>query len=103
MTLEQITKMLEATGVTAWYNHAPVGTKVPFITYTYSSENFFADNKVYYQKRTLQVILYSSKKNPGLEERIEKALTDAELPWSMEDSFENEQKIFMTIYESEVI
>lgn len=103
MTLEEVAQALEVSGVTVWYNHAPTGTKVPFITYTCASDNFFADDKVYNKKLSLRAVLYSSKKDTELETRIEQALTDAGLPWNMTDSFENEQKVFMTIYESEVI
>lgn len=104
MTLKDIKNMLSIPGVTVWYNHAPAGTKVPFITYTcHSDNNFFADDKVYKKKKSLRAVLYSAEKNEKLEELLEKAMNDAGLPWSMTDSFDVDEQVFMTIYESEVI
>ena len=51
----------------------------------------------------MRAVLYSTKKDEKLETLIESALEEAEIPWSMTDEFENEQKVFMTIYEAEVI
>ncbi|MCM1273195.1 MAG: hypothetical protein NC225_12315 [Clostridium sp.] len=104
MKLKDIKDMLSVPGVTVWYNHAPAGTKVPFVTYTcHSDNNFFADNKVYKKKKSLRAVLYSDGKNEELEELLEKAMDAAELPWSMTDSFDAGEQVFMTIYESEVI
>ena len=90
--------------VTVLYVFAPVGSKVPQFTYTCHVEiNFFADDKVYQKISSLRAVLYSTKKNEKLEAMIEDALNEAEIPWSMTDEFENEQKVFMTIYESKTI
>ena len=103
MTQEQIKEILTVEGVTVWYNHAPVGTKVPFVTYTsHNNNNVFADNRVYVKKGTLSIRLYSSKKDEALEEKLEAAMDAAGLPWSMSDDFDNED-VFITIYESEVV
>ena len=51
----------------------------------------------------MRAVLYSTKKNEKLEAMIEDALNEAEIPWSMTDEFENEQKVFMTIYEAKTI
>ena len=98
MTIADVKKVLSVPGVTVHYDHAPEGTKVPFITYTcHADSNFFADDKVYQKISSMRAVLYSTKKNEKLETLIE------EIPWSMTDEFENEQKVFMTIYEAEVI
>lgn len=104
MTVADVKKLLSVPGVTVHYDHAPVGTKVPFITYTcHADSNFFADDKVYQKISSLRVVLYSTKKNEKLEALIEAALNEAEIPWSMTDQFESESKVFMTIYEAEVM
>lgn len=104
MTIADVKKVLSVPGVTVHYDHAPVGTKVPYVTYTcHADNNFFADDKVYQKIRSMRAVLYSTKKDEKLETLIESALDEAEIPWSMTDEFENEQKVFMTIYEAEVI
>ena len=78
--------------------------EVPYVTYTcHADNNFFADDKVYQKIRSMRAVLYSTKKDEKLETLIESALDEAEIPWNMTDEFENEQKVFMTIYEAEVI
>lgn len=103
MTLEQLTEILAVVGVPVCYDHAPVGTKVPFITFTCNKDNnVFADDKVYVKKGSLSVRLYSPIKDEELEKKLEDAMNAAELPWRMTDDFDNED-VFITIYESEVI
>lgn len=104
MTIADVKKVLSVPGVTVHYDHAPVGTKVPYVTYTcHADSNFFADDKVYKKISSMRAVLYSTKKDEKLETLIESALDEAEIPWNMTDEFENEQKVFMTIYEAEVI
>ena len=104
MTIADVKKVLSVPGVTVHSCHAPVGTKVPYVTYTcHADNNFFADDKVYQKISSLRAVLHSTKKDEKLEALIESALDEAEIPWSMTDEFENEQKVFMTIYEAEVI
>lgn len=104
MTIADVKKVLSVPGVTVHYDHAPVGTNVPYVTYTcHADSNFFADDKVYQKIRSMRAVLYSTKKDEKLETLIESALDEAEIPWNMTDEFENEQKVFMTIYEAEVI
>ena len=103
MTIADVKKVLSVPGVTVHYDHAPVGTKVPYVTYTcHADNNFFADDKVYQKIRSMRAVLYSTKKDEKLETLIESALDEAEIPWNMTAEFENEQKVFMTIYEAEV-
>lgn len=104
MTIVDVKKVLSVPGVTVHYDHAPVGTNVPYVTYTcHADSNFFADDKVYQKISSMRAVLYSTKKNEKLEAMIEDALNEAEIPWSMTDEFENEQKVFMTIYEAKTI
>ncbi len=104
MTIADVKKVLSVPGVTVHYDHAPVVTKVPYVTYTcHADSNFFADDKVYQKISSLRAVLYSTKKNEELEALIEAALDEAEIPWSMTDQFKSDSKVFMTIYEAEVM
>ena len=64
MTIADVKNVLSVPGVTVHYDHAPVGTKVPFITYTcHADSNFFADDKVYQKISSMRAVLYSTKKD----------------------------------------
>ena len=104
MTIADVKKVLSVPGVTVLFDLAPEGTKVRFMSYTcHADNNFFADDKVYQKISSMRAVLYSTKKDEKLEALIEAALDEAEIPWSMTDEFENEQKVFMTIYEAKTI
>ncbi len=102
--MRDLKKVLSVPVVTVHYDHAPVGTKVPYISCTcHADNNFFADDKVYQKISSLRAVLHSTKKDEKLEALIESALDEAEIPSTLTDEFENEQKVFMTIYKAEVI
>ena len=109
MTIADVKKVLSVPGVTVHYDHAPVGTKVPYVTYTcHADSNFFADDKVYQKISSMRAVLYSTKKNEKLEAMIEDALNEENVTGSYQkgiaiNQFENEQKVFMTIYEAKTI
>ena len=48
MSLSEIVSMIDSAGVTAYYNKAPDGTTLPYISYTaFRVSQLEADNKVY--------------------------------------------------------
>lgn len=72
---------------------------LPFICYySTGSDNFGADNKVYRSKRTVRIELLSELKDIELEHSIE-----AVLPyWTRNEDFIEDQKCYLTTYETEV-
>lgn len=104
MTNKEIETLLNVEGISGvYYDHAPKGTMLPFVTYTTGTVNFNADDRVYVKKKSLRVVLYSDRKNEQLEGRLEEAFNSAELPWNMSDDFAMNSEVFMSIYEMEVI
>lgn len=103
MTLKEIKTMLSVPGVTVHYDHAQNGTKVPFITYKCTANNFFADDKTYVKRKTLRVVLYTRKKDETLEELLEAVFDEADLPWTVTEEYTDNEEVYMIEYETEVI
>lgn len=100
MTLNELKKLLEATGLPVAYSHFKKVTNPPYITYlvTYSS-NFHADNKVHKQIQNVDIELYTDKKDLQTESIVESILNDNELPYDKVDFDIKDENIYQIIYE----
>lgn len=75
----------------------------PYICYlTTDSANFVADNKVYNAGDSVDIELYTTKRDFALEAKIEQALEDLELPWTRSDSYEVTEEVYIIIYSTTV-
>jgi hypothetical protein len=109
MNLIELKEILEATGIPVAYSHFTAGDNEPvpdppFICYlvTYSA-NFHADNKVYQSVQTVQIELYTDKKDLDAEAKVEAALNDAEIPFQSTEIYIDSEQLFEKIYEVRVI
>lgn len=105
MTLSEIVQILKATGYPVAYSHFQgEPPSIPFITYVeLDSSNFFADNKTYQRVRNINIELYTDRKDPQAEAKLEVLLDANDLPYeSMETYIESEQ-LFQKIYQIGVI
>lgn len=87
------------------YNAWRVGEAppLPYVCYySTGADNFAADNVVYDSRRPVRIELYSKKKDLGTESAIEAALTAAGLYWTRDESFIDDEFVFLTIYEVEI-
>lgn len=76
----------------------------PYVVYYYPAENdVFADDSNYVNKRQLHIELYTKKRDSGSEATVEAKLKEAGLTWYKSTDFLNDEKLFLTVYESEVI
>lgn len=84
MTLAELHKLLEATGMPVAYSHFTKVMNPPFITYmTPYTTNFIADNKVYYKIPAAEIELYTKIKEPSIESKLENVLDNAEIPYDV--------------------
>ena len=84
MTYDDITNMLKEAGLPFAYDHFAEGEspEPPFLIFLFpGSDNMFADNGVYFKISQLNMELYTNKKDPELEEKLEDILTAHEIPW----------------------
>lgn len=105
MDYETIADMLGGTGLPFAYHHFAEGEspEPPFLCYlTPGSSNFAADGKVYFKVKQLDVELYTDRKAPELEERLEAAFDAYGLFYEKSETYIKSEKLYEVIYEMEV-
>jgi hypothetical protein len=105
MTLEEINLILQTTGFPVAYHHfvesenSPL-PEPPFVVYLVAfSSNFMADNKVYKSIQTVQIELYTDKKDLEAEGILEAVLNENKLPYQTTETFIDSEQLFQKIYE----
>ena len=84
------------------YNAWPVGEAppLPYVCYySTGSDNFAADNVVYDSNRPVRIELYTRSKDLATEAAVEAALTGAGIYWTRDESYIDDEKVFLTVYE----
>lgn len=102
--LDRIAEILESiTGFAnkVAYRAFPEGEapSLPFICYLETgSNNFVADNVVYYSNRAIDIELYSQYRDLESEALIEEALNNNEIVWTRNVDYINSEQCYMTTY-----
>lgn len=105
MSLEEIVRMLSGIGLPFAYHHFAEGESPdpPFLIYlSPGSHNFGADGGVYFKVNLLDVELYTDKKDPEAESRVEEALDAAGIFYDKTESYIEEENLYEVLYEMEV-
>ncbi len=105
MKYDTIVEMLEETGIPFAYDHFAEGESPdpPFLVFQIpGSDNFHADDNVYEKLSTLVLELYTEKKDPVLEERVEDVLTRYEIVWTRSETWIDSEKLYEVRYEMTV-
>lgn len=106
MTYQDIASMIEGIGLPfAYYQFDnKTGQQPPFICFYYpESVNFMADGSVYQRIDQLVIELYTNEKDFINEQKTERALRDAGLAWNKEETYIDEEKMYMVAYSMEVL
>ncbi len=101
MTHEEVMEMIDSLGIHFAYDHFCEGEspEPPFLCFLFpGSENFSADNVVYAAFKILHLELYTDEKNPELEEKIEKILSEHELFWQKSEVWIASEKLYEVLY-----
>ena len=105
MTYGDITNMLKEAGLPLAYDHFAEGEspEPPFLIFLFpDSDNMFADNGVYFKISQLNMELYTDKKDPELEEKLEDILTAHEIPWEKSEVWIESEKMYEVLYQTEI-
>ena len=105
MTYDDITNMLKEAGLPLVYDHFAEGEspEPPFLIFLFpGSDNMFADNGVYFKISQLNMELYTDKKDPELEEKLEDILTAHEIPWEKSEVWIDSEKMYEVLYQTEI-
>lgn len=103
IALEQMKSLLNETGLPVCYYAWPEGKAppLPYICFlTAFSNNFGADDRVYYPVDHWQIELYTRFKNPEAEGKVEKALSS--FFWEKTETYLDTERCFQILYEVEV-
>lgn len=101
--MDEIYLALQALGVPVAYDHFVEGESPapPFICYLAPrSHNFFADDMVFEKIERIQVELYTDRKDPSLEAKVENAL--ASFCWEKTEVYLDTENLYEILYEIEV-
>ena len=97
--------MLKEAGLPLAYDHFAEGEspEPPFLIFLFpGSDNMFADNGVYFKISQLNIELYTDKKDPELEEKLEDILTAHEIPWEKSEVWIDSEKMYEVLYQTEI-
>ena len=109
MTLAELYQALKAIGYPVAYSHFEVtpqnpAPKPPFITYKFAySSDLMADNVNYVEIPNIQIELYTDKKDLAAEIKVQDKLKELGLPYSKTETYIEDEKLFQTIYETQLI
>ena len=86
------------------YSHFSQTPAPPYVVYYFPAENdVFADNSNFVNKRQLFIELFTTKKDGTTEASIESTLKSKGLTWYKQTDFLNDEQLYQTTYEMEVI
>lgn len=104
MTLQEIENALKKAEMPVAYNHFEVKKKPPYCVYYETESNYVkADNTHYCDIVGINIELYYTHKDKSIEKKIEAILDEMELVYNKQEIFIEEEKIYMMIYETEVL
>lgn len=104
MTLDELSTLLQTTGLPVTYRAWPKGKAppLPYICYLESySKNFAADGTVYYQISHVQVELYEKLRDMATEDEVESALSSVAF-WEKTPIYIDDEECYQIFYEIEV-
>ncbi len=106
MTHDDVLALMEAiraaTGCTYAYDHFAEGESPapPFLCFLYpQAAEFGADNIVYHSFHHLDIEVYTDRKDPELEQKVEAVLSAYELFYHKSEVWIEEEKMYEVLYE----
>ncbi|GGE26880.1 hypothetical protein [Streptococcus himalayensis] len=101
MTLLECYQLLKTTTLPVAYHHFEEGhsPSPPFMVYLVTdSANLGADNWAYHKEVTVQIELYTSKKDLGTEEKVETVFDSHQLYFDKVETYISSEKLYQITY-----
>lgn len=101
--MNELLTVLRSLGLPLAYNHFAEGEAPapPFLVYLVSgSDNLFADDTVFLKVHRVVIELYTERKSPEIEARLENALAD--FCWQKDETYIDTERLYQISYEIEV-
>ena len=105
MTLLEVAQMVASIGLPYRYSHFSETPQPPYVVFYYPADTDpHADNSNYINKRQLFIELFTKTENDiESQASVENVLRQNGLSWYKQTDFLNDEKLFQTTYEMEVI
>ena len=106
MTYDQILSMLKEAKLPIAYDHFAEGESPapPFMVFLFpSSDNFAADGRVYQRIDVLHVELYTDRKQPKLETKVETVLDRHGLFYEKSEVWIEKERMYEVLYSMQVV
>lgn len=106
MTYDEVVAMAEDTGLPVAYDHFAEGESPdpPFLVFLFpSSDNFSADGKVYVKINALHFELYTDKKEPEIEAKVEAVLDQRGIFYDKSEAWIPDERLYEVLYTMEVL
>ena len=106
MTYDEVVNMAEETGLPVAYDHFAEGESPdpPFLVFLFpSSDNFSADGQVYVKINELHFELYTDKKEPEIEAKVEAVLDQRGIFYDKSEAWIPDERLYEVLYTMEVL
>jgi len=106
MSYDDICNLVEEIGLPNAYNHFAEGESPdpPFVLFLLpGTNNFMADGEVYQQVTEVSIELYTDRKDPSLERRVECVLAAHDIPWDKTETWIESEKWYEVRYAMDVL
>ena len=103
--MEELVRIVSGMGIPFAYDHFAEGESPdpPFLCYLLpGSNNFSADGKVYYKIGQVNIELYTDRKDPLLEQKLEAALDAASIFYNKTEVWIDSEKLYEVLYQFEM-
>lgn len=95
MNQVEIVNLLNTLSIPSFYDHAPNGTRMPFLTiHITQPDNFAADDAVYIEKWHFRIDLYCAEKSIALEREIKDLLNTNRIGWVRSEQYIDEESCY---------
>lgn len=105
MSYEEIFEMMQEIGLPFAYHHFAEGESPnpPFVVYLSPGEiTFSADNLMYHSFKRLDIELYTDKKSPETEQKVEEILHQHNIYYTKTETWIESERLYEVLYEMEV-
>ena len=106
MTYDEVVNMAEETGLPVAYDHFAEGESPdpPFLVFLFpASDNFSADGQVYAKINALHFELYTDKKDPEIEAKVEAVLDQRGIFYDKSEVWIPDERLYEVLYTMEVL
>ena len=103
--MDELLYILGETQISFAYDHFAEGESPdpPFLCYLLpGSNNFSADGKVYYKIGRVNLELYTDRKDPEVEQKLEDALDAASIFYNKTEVWIDSEKLYEVLYQFEM-